>query len=115
MKQEEVNGRDAFIRSNGITLDALPIFFTDFKTALEAPTVIAAFLGLSVDEFLSHFDGERRSESTKKQKKLTIDEESKILTQTGASKIYEVIDQNIQEQIMENYLLYGMKLLCSTD
>ena len=102
---------------NNVTTDpyALPIFFTDWKTALEAPIVIAAFLGLSVDTFLSHFNNGGRRQQSKEEKKLGKNEESEILTQTGASEIYEVLDQNIQEQIKKNYLLYGMKLLCSTD
>jgi hypothetical protein len=94
--------------------DFLPLFITDIATTRAAPAVFAALLGVTVDELRNTVASTKREETTKKDKKLTGEQERRVVNASGATQIYARLEQEMQQRIKQNYLLFGMGLFCSS-
>jgi hypothetical protein len=94
--------------------DFAPIFITDIATTREAPAVFAALVGVTVDELRNTVNSTKSTERTKKDKKLTDEQERRVVNAAGATQIYARLEQEMQQRIKQNHLLFGMGLFCSS-
>lgn len=90
-----------------------PIFITDIATTRAAPAVFAALLDITVDELEVIFASTENKQKTEPEKKLTQEQEHAIIKGAGAAQIYAMLEQEIQQRIKQNYLLFGVAMFCS--
>ena len=92
-----------------------PIFITDIATTLVAPAVFAALLDVTVDELENIFASTQQiyKGNSKPNNTLTKEQEHAIIKRAGAAQIYAMLEQEIQQRIKQNYLLFGVAMSCS--
>lgn len=99
--------------AQGVVKDFPPIFITDIATTRAAPAVFAALLDITVDELEVIFASTENKQKTEPEKKLTQEQEHAIIKGAGAAQIYAMLEQEIQQRIKQNYLLFGVAMFCS--
>lgn len=105
------NGSDDYLQ--GVVKAFPPIFVTDIATTRAAPAVFAAMLGVTVDELETAFASTHNKEKSKTVKKLTKEQEHGIVKTAGATQIYDRLEQEMQQRIKQNHLLFGVAMFCS--
>jgi len=108
--QKSTNSGDDYLKST--VKDFPPIFITDIATARAAPAVFAALLGVTIDKLERIFASSQNRQFS--EKKLTKEEEREIVEKAGATQIFAKLEEEMQQRIKQNYLMYGVAMFCSS-